>query len=111
MIKLLLYLSIALALFSGYYVGANRGYELGVMDGVNKFLIKGIQLGLVDCHYIKKENKKNECKSNFHPKIASTQYNLFRGRQTSQGKFIIDCPSCRYRELQDPSEMVWGNGY
>lgn len=79
MIKSILYLSIALALFAGYYTGANMGYDMGAIDGVHNFILKGIDMDLVECHY-KKECKKNECKLPIHPKKKSTFDDLLRGR-------------------------------
>lgn len=71
MIKSLLYLTIVLAGFTFYFVGANAGYELGHQDGINDFILVGLKRGTVSCHYVKPECKKNECNATVHPKTTS----------------------------------------
>lgn len=71
-IKSLLYITIVLTGFTFYFMGGNRGYDLGHTDGINEFILVGLQRGTVECHYIKKpECKKNECKANIHTETKS----------------------------------------
>ena len=102
LIKSLLYFSILFSGFTFYYVGANRGYEIGAFDGVNTFILQGAKMGLVECHYVKKpECKKNECKLPVHPKRKPTQHNLFHSRQARTRKFVADSSASWNFELQN----------
>ena len=74
MIKGLLYFTVILSGVAFYYTGANRGYELGVVDGAHSFIIRGLQLGTVECHY-KREH--NERKSSIRTKTTPTSYGVF----------------------------------
>lgn len=70
-VKGLLYLSIIVSGFTFYYVGGNVGYALGHTDGINEFILVGLQRGTVECHYVKPECKENECDANIHSKTTS----------------------------------------
>ena len=56
MIRIVSFILVSFVLaFTSYYIGANEGYKLGYKVGGIDAIMYGLQLGKVECRYVRKK--------------------------------------------------------